>query len=82
MTKHGNPPIEVDVERNESGEITTARVRFGPHFVAEARDEAGEVTFTLVATHHGFRADASGLSGELEQLIDEIRASHPEAVAD
>jgi hypothetical protein len=76
------PPIEVGVERDESGEITTARIRFGPHFLVQVRDEAGRVSFELVATHHGFRADASELDGELERLTEEIRRFHPDLAVD
>jgi hypothetical protein len=76
------PPIDLDVERNEDGEITHARIRFGPHFVLQVRDEQRKVMFELVYTHHGFRADASALDGELEQIINEIRSSHPEAAID
>ncbi len=82
MTKHRNPPIEVISETSPSGEITSARIRFGPHFIARVHDHGGKVTFQLVYTHHGFEADASELSGALERIIDEIRASHPEAVID
>lgn len=75
-------PIDVAVERNETGEITCARLRFGPHFGAEVRADAGSVTFELVYTHHGFRADATEPGGELEQIIQEIRRSRPETVVD
>ena len=80
MKEHRNPPIEVTSEASPSGEITSVRVRFGPHFIARVRDHGGKVTFQLAYTHHGFEADASELNGALERIIDEIRASHPEAV--
>lgn len=77
-----SPSIDVSVARDGSGEITSARVRFGPHFAAEVREERGTVTFRLVYTHHGFEVDASEVSGELEQLIDEIRVAHPDTCVD
>ena len=42
----------------------------------------GKVDFILGATHHGFKADASEVMGELEQIINEIRLSHPDATVD
>ena len=79
---HQAQPIDVQVERAESGEITFASIRFGPHFVARVHDDGEKVTFGLVYTHHGFRVDASEINGELETLINEIRASHPELGVD
>ncbi|CAN5313338.1 hypothetical protein BH20ACT13_BH20ACT13_18410 [soil metagenome] len=40
------------------------------------------MSFTLAYTHHGFRADATEVSGELERIIDQVRAAHPEALVD
>jgi hypothetical protein len=34
------------------------------------------------ATHHGFKADASEIGGELEGLISEIRRAHPKSLVD
>ena len=75
-------PLDVQIERAEAGEITSASIRFGPHFVIRVHDDGEKVTFGLVYTHHGFEADASEVGGELEQVIDEIRASHPKLVVD
>ena len=56
-----------------------ARIRFGPHYFLEIhREPDGRTTFALGSTHHGFRADASQVGGELDQFINEIRAAHPE----
>jgi hypothetical protein len=76
------PAIDVDVEREDRGEITHVRVRFGPHFAVDIHDEEGRVTFQLVHTHHGFKADASELGGELEELIEEIRRLRPTHAVD
>ena len=43
---------------------------------------AAVTSFVLVATHHGFRADASEVDGELERIIEEIRHAHPDAEVD
>jgi len=40
------------------------------------------VSFVLVATHHGFKADASEVDGELERIIEEVRRAHPETTVD
>ena len=81
MATHRNTPIQVEVE-NRDGDVVHARVRFGPHFAVDVHDEDGNVSFTLVYTHHGFRADATEVSGELERIIDQVRAAHPEALVD
>ena len=82
MTGPPSAPIDVHIEKGPSGEITSARIRFGPHFIVEVQDDDGKVTFRLVVTHHGFEADASRVSGELESIIEEVRAAHPDAVID
>jgi len=76
------PHIHLEVKEGEDGEIERVRVRFGPHFAVEVRDGDESVTFELVHIHHGFRADATELGGELERIIDEIRGSHPDAAID
>lgn len=43
---------------------------FGPHYFVDLIQEGGSVTFVLGATHHGFKADASELGGELERFIN------------
>lgn len=41
------------------------------------QERDGAVTFRMGATHHGFKADASEVGGELEGFINEIRCAHP-----
>ena len=48
----------------------------------EVKKDQGKVSFVLVATHHGFKADASEVSGELERIIEEVRRVHPETAVD
>ena len=73
----------VDTKKNEKGEYEHVRLVFGPHYYVELRRESdGTVTFVVGATHHGFKADASQLSGELENIINEVRKTHPEASVD
>lgn len=68
----------VDVERNAEGEYQHVRLVFGPHYFVELHlEEDGAVTFVLGATHHGIKADASEVGGELEGLIGELRETHP-----
>jgi hypothetical protein len=74
--------IDVDSERDANGEVTEARIRFGPHYLVEVRKDRGTVSFVLVATHHGFKADASEVDGELERIIEEVRRAHPETTVD
>jgi type IV secretory pathway TrbF-like protein len=74
--------IDVDSEKNANGKVTVARIRFGPHYLVEVRKDRGKVSCVLVATHHGFKADASEVSGELERIIEEVRRAHPDAIVD
>lgn len=74
---------EVDVRRDSKGNYTDVRLVFGPHYFVELhQDKFGKVAFVLGATHHGFKADASEVNGELEQLVNEIRRAHPANVVD
>jgi hypothetical protein len=73
----------VKVEKDDQGTYTRVRLVFGPHYFVELeREQSGTVTFVLGATHHGFKADASEVSGELERIINEVRETHPETVVD
>ncbi len=80
MHQHG--PIEVSVEHDRDGEVTQARIRFGPHYVVEVDREGERVLFSLVATHHGFAADASEVGGELERIVQDVRRLHPHRAVD
>ena len=73
----------VDVDTDDEGNTNHVRLVFGPHyFVQLHREETGSVTFVLGATHHGFKADASEVNGELEGYINELREAHPRNVVD
>jgi hypothetical protein len=73
----------VDSDSNKDGEYTRVRLVFGPHYFVEIHaDESDRVTFIVGATHHGFKADASEVGGELERLINEVGESHPEKAID
>jgi hypothetical protein len=70
--------IDVETVRGDKGEVTRARVRFGPHhFVEITRSPDGRVTFELGYTHHGFRVDASEVPSELERIIEEVTSRAP-----
>lgn len=73
----------IDVDKDDEGNASHVRVVFGPHYFIELhREDTGGVTFVLGATHHGFKADASEVKGELEGLINEVREAHPENAVD
>ncbi len=73
----------VEIKKDDQGAYRQVRIVFGPHhFVELHREEDGKVSFVLGATHHGFKADASEVSGELYRLIEEIRENHPEKQVD
>jgi hypothetical protein len=73
----------VEIRKNAEGQVRHVRLVFGPHYFVEVTVDADEkVSFTVGATHHGFRADASKVSGELETFIEEIRRAHRENKVD
>lgn len=81
MTQNGIRAVEV--EKDGKGSYKRVRLVFGPHYFVELhREQDGDVTFVLGATHHGFKADASEVNGELEKIIDEIRKNHPKNLVD
>ena len=59
----------------ELGSISTDRVRisFGPHYFVEISKDKEKIQFVLGATHHGIKADASAVGGELEKMIESLR---------
>lgn len=73
---------EVKTEKDKSGNYKSVHLVFGPHYFVDLSVEKGMITFVLGATHHGFKADASKVGGELERFIYEIRDKHPENVFD
>ncbi len=74
--------IDVDLEHGGDGAVTRAKIRFGPHHLVEVWREGERTSFKLVATHHGFKADASELNGELERIINQVREAHPSMAVD
>jgi hypothetical protein len=69
----------VGIQKNIEGQYSNVRIVFGPHYFVNLRlNEKEEVIFGLGATHHGFKADASEVGGELETFIYEIRDAHPQ----
>ena len=73
----------VETKKDAEGVYQHVRLVFGPHYFVELhREPDGKVTFVLGATHHGFRADASEVGGELEDFINEIRSAHPNNIVD
>ena len=73
---------EVTIEKDREGNYTSVQLVFGPHYFLDLCEEHGQVTLILGATHHGFRADASQVGGELEQFVYEIRDRHPDNATD
>ena len=60
---------DVEVKKDEAGNITSLTVTFGAHFFVDIISDGGKVNFTLGATHHGMTFDASLPGGELEQAM-------------
>ena len=73
----------VETKKDNNGNYTDVRLVFGPHYFVELHRGPGDtVSFVLGTTHHGFKADASEVSGELEQIVEEIRRGYPNNVVD
>jgi hypothetical protein len=69
---------EVTLKKDRTGRYERVRLVFGPHYFVELSEDGGKLTFVLGATHHGFKADASQIGGQLESFIEEIREKHSE----
>jgi len=71
---------EPQVERDDNGKVTRVYLRFGPHYFVELmpHPETGVLTLYMGATHHGFSACATGVGGQLEQIIWEVQNQHPD----
>lgn len=78
----GNTIDVLSLEKDNKGNCKRIHVRFGPHYLVDIFKEGDKTKLALIATHHGFLADASEVSGELEQIINEIRESRPKSKAD
>lgn len=75
--------ITIETKKDARGHCHKLRVVFGPHYFLEVEStKSGKTEFRLGATHHGFKADATEVNGELEQIISEIRRLHPGSVID
>ena len=66
-----------EITKDAGGRVTAVRFAFGPHYFVEVELEAGNTMFYFGSTHHGVRADASEVMGELERFIEELKAAHP-----
>jgi hypothetical protein len=77
---------DISTTKDSNGKYTSVRITFGPHYFIELHAKkvhgSAGVDFVVGATHHGFKADASEVNGELEKLIYEVRESHPGNVID
>ncbi len=72
----------VEIKSDGNGRIERVRLAFGPHYFLELSASAKGVSFVVGATHHGIKADASTVDGQLEQIINEIRRAHPDLMVD
>jgi hypothetical protein len=73
---------DIEIKSNGKGRIQSIRIVFGPHYFLDVVQEKDKVSFAVGYTHHGFKADASKVDSELEQIIEEIRRSHPDKAID
>jgi len=74
---------KIEIKTDGKGQYKDVRIVFGPHYFLELHRRAqDELTFVLGATHHGFKADASEVDGELERFIDKIRKAYPKNQVD
>ena len=76
-----NPTTRIEepqIERDARGKITRVSLTFGPHHFVEVFVENGKVHASLGSTHHGIKADASEVNGELEQLLNSLMHAHPD----
>ena len=68
---------EVEIEKDDKGNTRAVRLAFGPHYFVEVQRTGGKVALYVGASHHGVKADASQVAGELERFVEELKAAHP-----
>ena len=73
---------DVELKTDGKGRIMEVRLVFGPHYFVELLNTKQGVSFAVGATHHGFKADASEVNGELERIVGEVRQQHPKQCID
>lgn len=75
---------DVVIEKDSNGDFKRVQVFFGPHFLVDIMPSelTGELTAYIGYTHHGFGARAIEVNDQLEKIINEVRATHPELVFD
>ncbi len=72
----------LEVIKDISGNTTSVKIVFGPHYFLEVNEVDNRVKFMLGVTHHGFTADASEVGKGLEEMIWMIKEKFPEASFD
>ncbi len=72
----------LEVKKDQAGNISSLKVVFGPHYFLEIEERNGKIVFVLGATHHGFTADATGIGKGLEEMIYTIKKKYPESNID
>jgi hypothetical protein len=75
---------DVKIESDDQGRFLRVKIVFGPHYFIDIMpsEETGELTLYMGATHHGFSARAEDFGDQLEDIIDEIRETHPDLTFD
>jgi len=73
---------DVEITKNEKDDIERIYITFGPHFYIKIEGPGMKTNFTLRASHHGFTADASDASGELEEIIYHVKKAFPKNSVD
>ena len=68
---------KIETGKTSDGRWNHLKVIFGPHYFLELCEEGGRTELRLGATHHGFRASADEVNGELEVFINKIREIYP-----
>ena len=72
----------IEVTEDKDGKVESVNIIFGPHYFLDIRTVKNQLMLFLGATHHGFRAEAFEVGGELEKFINIIREKYPENCID
>lgn len=72
----------LEVTKDASGNTTSIKVLFGPHYFLEINEVDNRIKVELGVTHHGFKADASEVGKGLEEIIWHIKEKFPETSFD
>jgi hypothetical protein len=74
---------DIEIINDKNGNPVQVKIVFGPHYYIDIQpDEQGVLSIYAGATHNGFKAHATEVMDEWEQIIEQVRKLHPDKTTD